>query len=64
MNNVLGIINKFFLFFPLECFVLCLVAQLYLTLCDRMDCSEPGSSVHVDSPDKNTGVCYHSLLFV
>ena len=23
-----------------------LVAQLYLTLCDAMDCSPPGSSVH------------------
>ena len=23
-----------------------LVAQLYLTLCDPMDCSPPGSSVH------------------
>ena len=28
-------------------------------LCDPMDCSLPGSSVHVDSPGKNTGVgCY------
>ena len=26
--------------------VLCLVAQLCLTLCDPMDCSPPGSSVH------------------
>ena len=24
----------------------CLVAQLYLTLCDPMDCGPPGSSVH------------------
>ena len=24
----------------------CLVAELYLTLCDHMDCSPPGSSVH------------------
>ena len=36
--------------------VLCLVAQLCLTLCDPMDCSPPGSSVHGDSPGKNTGV--------
>ena len=28
------------------CAVLCLVAQLCLTLCDSMDCSPPGSSVH------------------
>ena len=27
-----------------------------------MDCSQPGSSVHRDSPDKNTGVRCHSLL--
>ena len=27
-----------------------------------MDCSPPGSSVHGDSPDKNTGVGCHSLL--
>ena len=26
--------------------VLCLVTQLYLTLCDPIDCSPPGSSVH------------------
>ena len=25
---------------------MCLVAQLYLTLCDPVDCSPPGSSVH------------------
>ena len=36
--------------------MLCLVAQLCLTLCDLMDCSLPGSSVHGDSPGKNTGV--------
>ena len=36
--------------------VLCLVAQSRLTLCDLMDCSPPGSSVHRDSPGKNTGV--------
>ena len=32
------------------------------TLCNPMDCSPPGSSVHGDSPDKNTGVGYHALL--
>ena len=34
----------------------CLVTQLCLTRCDLMDCSPPGSSVHGDSPGKNTGV--------
>ena len=38
------------------CAVLCLVAQLCLTLCDPVDCSPSGSSVHGDSPGKNTGV--------
>ena len=42
--------------------VLFLVAQSCLTLCDRMDCSPPGSSVHGDSPDKNTAVGCCALL--
>ena len=29
---------------------------------DPMDCSLPGSSVHGDSPSKNTGVGRHALL--
>ena len=37
-------------------FVLCLIAQLCPTFCDPMDCSPLGSSVHGDSPGKNTGV--------
>ena len=45
-----------------RCCVLCLVAQLCLTLCNPMDCSPPGYSVHWDSPDKNTGVGTRSLL--
>ena len=36
--------------------------QLCLTLCDPMDCSPPGSSVHGDSLAKNTGVGCHALL--
>ena len=40
-----------------------LVAQSCLTLCNPMDCSPPGSSIHgINSPDKNTGVGCHSLL--
>ena len=31
-------------------------------LCDPMDCSLPGSSVHGDSPGKNTGVGCHFFL--
>ena len=44
------------------CYVLCLVTQLCLTLCGPMDCSPPDSSIHGDSPGKNTGVSCHSLL--
>ena len=39
-----------------------LVTQSYLILCDPEDCSLPGSSVHGDSPAKNTGVGCHGLL--
>ena len=42
--------------------MLCLVAQSCLTFCDPMDCSPPGSSVHGDSPGKNTGEGCHALL--
>ena len=34
----------------------CLVLQSSLTLGDPTDCSLPGSSVHGDTPCKNTGV--------
>ena len=37
-------------------------AQSCLTLFDHMDYSPPGSSVHGDSPGKNTGVASHALL--
>ena len=42
--------------------VLCLVTQSCPSLCDPMDCSPPGSSVHGDSPGKNTGTGLHALL--
>ena len=37
------------------------VTQLRPALCDSMDCSPPGSSAHVDSPGKDTGVGSLSL---
>ena len=40
----------------------CLVTQSCLTLYDPMDCSLSGSSVHGDSPGKNTGAGYYLLL--
>ena len=39
-----------------------LVTQSCPTLCNPMDCSPPGSSVHGDSPGKRTGVDGHALL--
>ena len=41
---------------------MCLVTQSCLTLCEPLDCSPAGSSVHGDSPGKNTGVGCHALL--
>ena len=42
--------------------MLFLVAHSCPTLCDPMDGGPPGSSVHGDSPGKNTGVGCHALL--
>ena len=71
--HVLAIINRaamsievhisfWTMFFFRYMHVLCLVAQLCPTVCDSMDCSPPGSSVHGDSPGKNTGMGCHALL--
>ena len=45
-----------------SCFCTMLVTQSLPTLYDPMDCSPPGSSVHGDSPGKNTGTGCHALL--
>ena len=42
--------------------VLCLVIQSCPTLCNPMVCSPRGSSVHGDSPGKNSRVGCHALL--
>ena len=39
-----------------------LVAQMCPMLCDPMDCSPSGSSIHGIFQDKNTGVGWHILL--
>ena len=39
-----------------------LFIYFFLTICDPMDYSPPASSVHGDSPGKNTGVGCHFLL--
>ena len=46
----------------LLCHMLCLVTQLCPTLCHLMDSSLLGSSVHRDSPGKNSRVNCHALL--
>ena len=53
--------NSFILIF-LRMVCVCLVSQLCPTLCNPMDCSPPGSSVHGDSLCKNTGVGCYALL--
>ena len=40
----------------------CVCAQSCPTLCDPVDHSPPGSSVHGDSPGKNTGEGCHTLF--
>ena len=42
--------------------IVCLVTQSCSTVCNLMDCSPPGSSVHGDSPGKNTGVGCHAPI--
>ena len=42
--------------------MLCLVTQMFLALCNPIDCSPPGTSVHGDSPGKNIGEGCHALL--
>ena len=42
--------------YPLLFVALCLVTRSCQTHCDPVNCSPPESSIHGDSPDKNTGV--------
>ena len=61
-NTFVPLLPCFFSFFTVLRCVLCWVTQLCLTVCDPMDYSPPGSSVHGSSPGKNTGVSCHALL--
>ena len=45
--------NEYLRLIPFRTSVKALVAQLCLTLCNPIDCSAPGSSVHGDSPVKS-----------
>ena len=42
----------------------CLDVQPCQTLCYPIDCSLPGSSVHGDSPGKNTGVGWKTIFII
>ena len=44
------------------CLCVCLIAQSCPTLCDPLDYSPPGSSVHRNLPGKNIGVGCHAFL--
>ena len=59
------ILEEKLVFFLINYEVICACAQslqMCSTLCDSVDCSPPGSSVHGDSPGKNTGVSCHAFL--
>ena len=60
--KVLGVSGFFMGNFLVLCVHVCLVTQSCPSLCNPMDRSPPGSSVHGDSPGKNTGVGCHALL--
>ena len=60
--SALGLSKLWDIYLLRYCAVLCLVAQSCPTLCNLMDYSSPGSSVHGDSSGKNTGVGCHALF--
>ena len=45
-----------------KCSCVAKLLQSYPTVCDSMDCSLSDSSVHGDSPGKNSSVSCHALL--
>ena len=59
-NVILQWFNVYGAFVVFSCMFL--VAQSCLALSDPMDCSQPGSSIHGDSPGKNTEVGCYVLL--
>ena len=54
--------HKLYSFIHLNHIYICIYINSCPTLCHPMDCSLPGSSVHGDSPGKNTGVGCYVLL--
>ena len=58
-SSMIFAVFPFLLFYIIS---LCFVAWSCLTLCHTMGCSPLGSSVHRNSPGKNTEVGYYALL--
>ena len=60
----LSVLFRLYLQGLVQCLVLVCVLSCFnrVWLCDPLDCSPPGSSVHGDSPGKNTGVGCLALL--
>ena len=58
----LNILIPYCWFFSSELAIHSKSLQSCLTLCDPIDHSPPGSSIHGDSPGKNPGVVCHALL--
>ena len=54
--------TELFLYCVKACKSVCVLVFSCVHLCDHMDCSLPGSSVHGISPDENTGMGCHFLL--
>ena len=61
-KSQLKIFLKYVYFNLFGTIVLCLVTQMCLTLRNPVDYSSPGSSVHGNSPGKNSGVGCHALF--
>ena len=59
--DLFRVMERYYSFAVVVITCLCLVAQSCLTLCNPLDCSPPGSSVHGDSPGKNIGMGCHAL---
>ena len=60
--NLIFVIKKYSFPYKYVCYAVCLVTQSCPTLCNPMDCSPPGSTVHGDSPGTNIRVGCYALL--
>ena len=61
-GNITGRVGWWLVLWHFAWAIVNLVVQSCPTFCNLMDYSLPGSSIHGDSPGKNTGVGCHALL--